>query len=65
MITAPQLAKKVKELLEAQTEFDQKKGYAQRDKAKRLEREVADMVTAVLTAQRPKSGNLFETTKAK
>lgn len=59
MITAAQLATKGKEMREAQSEYFRTKKFAQLDRCRRLEREFDNMVNQVLTAQTPRTGDLF------
>jgi hypothetical protein len=60
MITSKELAKKVKEMRAAQTLFYRTKQFYALDRARKLEREVDEMVTAVLAYGEPITGNLFD-----
>ena len=59
MITSKVLAKKVKEMREAQNEFFRTKQYSTLDRARSLEREVDRLIKEVLSYGEPVTGNLF------
>lgn len=59
MITSKELAKKVKEMRKAQTLFFRTKQFRALDNARRLEREVDQMVDEVISYGQPVSGDLF------
>lgn len=63
MITANELAKKTKELRDAQKIFFKTKDWRALEKCKKIEKEVDTMVDAVLAFQHPTTGNLFENEK--
>lgn len=59
MINSKELAVKVKEMRKAQTTFFRTKQYRDLDKARKLEKDVDNMISEVLSYGQPSTGNLF------
>jgi phosphate uptake regulator len=60
MISSKDLAGKVKEMRKAQTTFFRSKQFRDLDRARKLEHEVDNMVSEVLSYGQPATGNLFD-----